>query len=361
MYNINSIREELLGVSTIPDNLIQHIHEQRWLHIWVPKQYGGLGLKLANGLKTLKELAQIDGSLGWMVTLCSGANYFARNLKPEVAKELFQNPKTCFGGSGMIGGTAEKSGDKYLISGTWRYATGAPHLTHFTLNAVVTINGKPLLNEEGKEIVRSFTVPKNQVTIIPDWKAMGMKATGTYSFQVQEVWIDENHSFIYDLFYTDLVLDKIPFRIFADLTLLVNYIGLAAHFAEEAKLLKPELDFSIFHNYLHSQEQEVYAFANETEFLLESKTEISLDKQTEISLDKQTEIHRYGEQLLKNLSEKILEIYFQLGIRASHVNEPIHQVFCDYFTVTQHANFRKNSIYSKIPLPLHSKQIPSIK
>lgn len=332
MYNTNAIRKELLGVTMIPNHIIEHIHQQRWLHIWVPKPYGGLGLKLKDGLKTLKNLAQIDGSLGWMVTLCSGANYFARNLEPEIAQELFQNPKTCFGGSGMIGGTAEKKDNKYLINGTWRYATGAPHLTHFTLNAVVTVNGKPLLDDEGKELVRSFIVPKDQVIISPDWKAMGMKATGTYSFEVKEAWIDASNSFIYDEFYTDLTLDKIPFRIFADLTLLVNYIGLATHFSEEAALLKPELTFSNFKQYLHLQEQHVYKFANEIEGLLDSNIEISFDKQSEI--------HQFGEHLLKKLSEKILEIYFQLGIRASHINEPIHQVFCDYFTVTQHANFR---------------------
>src|SRR5690606_41191555 len=62
----------------------------------------------------------------------------------------------------------------------------------------------------------------------------------------------------------------------------------------------------------------------------------SSDLNREISLEKQTEIHLFGEELMKELSKNILEFYFQLGIRASHTDEPIHQVFCDYFTVTQH-------------------------
>jgi len=333
MFNPELLREKLKGVKEIPSEIIRYIHEQRWLHIWVPQKYGGLGYRFEEGLKVLKQLAQMDGSLGWMVTLCSGANYFSRNLRPEVAMELFKHPKTCFGGSGMIGGTAELKGSGFVINGTWKFATGAPHLSHFTLNAVITKHGKPALNEQGEEIVRSFIVPKQQVTIIPDWKAMGMKATGTYSFKVHNIWVDEKYSFVYNEFFTDTVLDKIPFRIFADLTLLANYIGLTHHFIEEAVNIRPNLNIISFQKELEKQEDQIYMFAGEIEKLLENNREISLEKQTEI--------HLFGEELMKELSKNILEIYFQLGIRASHTDEPIHQVFCDYFTVTQHANFRR--------------------
>ena len=49
-------------------------------NIWVPKTHGGLELGLTEGLRTLQQLASIDGSLGWTVTLCSGANYFIGNV-----------------------------------------------------------------------------------------------------------------------------------------------------------------------------------------------------------------------------------------------------------------------------------------
>ena len=331
------LREKLLHTNQIPNDVMQHIFEQRWLQIWVPKKYCGLGLSFKEGLKILKNLAETDGSLGWMVTLCAGANYFARNLKPDIAFEFFKNNTTCFGGSGMIGGTAAKNGNRYLINGTWRFATGAPHLSHFTLNAALLENGKPVLDADGNQSIRSFIVPKNQVAIHADWQAMGMKATGTYSFSVENVWVDEPHSFVYNEFFTDAVLDKIPFRIFADLTLLVNYLGMASHFLDEAENIRPQLDVSFFRNHLSINENQTYLYADKIEALLENNKEISANVQTEI--------HQFGEKLVANLSHQILDLYFQLGIKASHTNAPIHQAFCDYFTATQHANFRieKNS------------------
>ncbi|TDS50715.1 acyl-CoA dehydrogenase family protein [Myroides indicus] len=326
------LKDKLIGATHMPAEVMQYVFKQRWLQIWVPQQYCGLGLSFKEGLKVLKNLAQTDGSLGWMVTLCAGANYFSRNLKPETAFELFQKSTTCFGGSGMIGGTAERKDNEYFINGIWRFATGAPHLSHFTLNAIVIENGQKVLDEKGNELIRSFIIPQHQVKIIADWKAMGMRATGTYSFEIHNIAVSEKYSFIYNEFFTDSSLDKIPFRIFADLTLLVNYFGMAFHFGEEALKLRPSLDLTFFLRTIKEREEKVYGFADEIEKILCNTLEIGIEKQKEI--------HQFGEISVKELSCKIIELYTQLGIRASHTDNSVHQIFCDYFTASQHANFR---------------------
>lgn len=334
MLKIQEIQEKLFGVNLIPDDIMNIVHKQQWLRIWIPKEYQGLGCRFHEGLKVLKTVAKIDGSLGWMVTLCSGANYFSRNLKPQIAQQIFTDSKACFGGSGMLGGTAKIKEGKYQINGTWHFATGAPHLTHFTLNAMLMKDGNAIMDENGNEQFKSFVIPKTKVTIIPNWKSMGMKATGTYSFSVENVDVEEDFSFVYNEFFTHSVLDKIPFRIFADLTLLVNYLGMAEHFVEEAKIIRPRLDFSNFIKFIKETEVKTENFALEIEKLLRSE---SLDLS-----EKQTEIHQFGEESVSKLSHELLEIYFQLGTKATHDDEPIHQIFNDFFTATQHANFRKD-------------------
>jgi len=334
MLTRNEIRKQMHGVSEVPVSIINYIHHQRLLQIWVPKTYDGLGLRLKEGLSILFDWAKIDGSLGWMLTLCSGANFFSRNLKPNIAKKLFGDPETCFGGSGMIGGTADIQNDgTFLINGFWHFATGAPHLSHFTLNARLTKNGEPLLNQSGLEIIRSFIISKNQAEIIPDWKSMGMKSTGTYSFKINDINVSEDYSFIYDEFFTDDALDNIPFRIFADLTLLVNYLGMASHFSEEAIKIRPNLNLNSFNNKIDEAFEKVIEFAEEIEDLLKESQMITQEKQSEI--------HTYSSNLVESLSHHILEIYFQLGIKATHTDSAIYQIFCDYFTATQHSNFRR--------------------
>jgi len=60
----STIQQKLFGAKQIPADVIDHIYKERWLQIWVPKMYDGLGLNFTNGLKLLKSLAFIDGSLG---------------------------------------------------------------------------------------------------------------------------------------------------------------------------------------------------------------------------------------------------------------------------------------------------------
>ena len=333
MHNVQSIRENLLNVELFNPEIIELIATNNWLNIWVPKQYNGLGLTFSEGLKILQTISKIDGSLGWFVTLCSGANYFSRNLIPSVAFELFSNQKTCFGGSGMIGGTAEKINDTYLINGLWHYATGAPYLSHFTLNAQVLENGQPLVDENNQPKILSFILDKSQVKLIATWKSMGMIATSSHSFEVINQTVHQDYSFVYNTFFSDDLVDKIPFRVFADLTLLVNYIGMTEHFLEKSLEI---ITFSI--------QEKLQLFLNETTLQLldlAKQVEDLLLKNLTIEDDFLEEIHQFGTETVSALTTYILQIYPQLGIRASKLNEDINQIFRDFFTATQHRNFRQ--------------------
>jgi hypothetical protein len=79
----------------------------------VPKEYDGLEVSLPDGLKIEEALATIDGSLGWTVTLCSGATLFIGYMQKDVAATIFADKKVCFGGSGRASGVARKNSDGY--------------------------------------------------------------------------------------------------------------------------------------------------------------------------------------------------------------------------------------------------------
>lgn len=305
--------------------IIEKIKDNNWLNIWIPEKFGGENLSLPEGLKFLKELAHADGSLGWTVTLCCGANYFARNLKPETALEMF-NKSTFFGGSGMIGGTAEKTENGYLLNGKWKYATGAPFLSHFTMNAWITENGKEITNEKGEKIFKSFVVQKELVKVIADWNTMGMKATATHSFEIEKVMVPEEHSFTYNHFYGEDVLDKIPFLTFADFTLAINYIGMAQHFAEA---------FETENSFTHKVSEMEQQILN-----LSDKIQNDLMNEKNINDDEITDIHRKCSEIIKKLSGEMLIAYTGLGLKVCQTDSEYNRVFRDFFTATQHSHFR---------------------
>jgi alkylation response protein AidB-like acyl-CoA dehydrogenase len=314
---------------------LQWISDRNLWNLWVPKIYNGLETPFWEGLRTLQALARIDGSLGWTVTLCSGANYFIGNLQPETANHIFLNTAkpVIFGGSGGVSGTAEKQGDDYIISGEWHYATGAPYLSHFTLNAKITSQGKPLLNADGTPLVYSFVIPKEDVTIVKDWDTMGLKATATYSFKLDAVLVSSKNAFVYNTFYLPQPIFKIPFLIFADLTLWINYLGMAEHFFEEAsKILGDNLTHSLSLLLDHTNEQihqhaiKIESFSMKNLFFQGNYIET---------------IHKTASESVKDLTQAIFRIYPLLGIKACSVQHPINKIFRDYFTATQHHIFAR--------------------
>lgn len=311
--------------------VLEWIAKENLWNIWVPKAFGGREMSLTEGLKELQSLARIDGSLGWTVTLCSGANFFIGNLQPEVANELFVQ-SAIFGGSGGMFGTAEKEGSRYRLNGTWRYATGAPYLTHFTLNAKIVENGVEQVNEDGSPKFLSFVIPASEVQIINDWNTMGLKASATHSFEVKDVLVEEEYSFVYNQFHLPQPIFKIHFSVFADLTLWVNYIEMAEHFLAEAKP-KHESRLMELNSIIDFANKQLYEIAEQVEDLTAHNQEF-----TEPFIK---EVHQAASASVKNLSAAMIGLYPYLGIQAGTEGTQLNQIFSDYFTATQHHIFTR--------------------
>lgn len=317
-----------------PAEVLDWITQENLWNLWVPKTHGGLELSFTQGILKIMELAKMDGSLGWTVTLCSGANYFIGNLEEPTRNKIFgADGRSILGGSGGIFGTAEKKDDGYVLSGTWRYATGAPYLTHFTLNAQLVQDGIKCTEADGSPTFRSFIVPAEQVIILPDWNTMGLKATVTHSFEVKNVWAHEASSFIYNEFYLPQAIFKIHFALFADMTLWANYVGMAQHFLELVLPLTTENQRAPMADLVQNTTTRIKDLARE----IEEKTVLSIPME-EAFRDK---VHREAAASVAQMTHEMISLFPYLGVKASRENEPLNQVFKDFFTATQHHIFTR--------------------
>lgn len=330
--NIQQLRKQCLNKKLFSTEVLEWITKENLWNLWIPKTYGGLESSLTEGLHTLKSLAKIDGSLGWTVTLCSGTNYFIGNLQPQVAQEVFKaENQPILGGSGGVFGTAEKEGDHYILSGNWHYATGTPYISHFTLNAKITKEGKVLKNKDGTDQFLSFLLPKHKVKIIDDWNTMGLLATATQSFSIENELIHRKYSFSYDHFYLPQPIFKIPFSVIADLTLWANYLGIAEHYLEEIKPILTEEKSKNLKTEIDRSNLVIFNFSEEIEELL--------DKKSVITEEIKKNLHQEASRSVSQLSKDFIEIHPYLGIKAAREDHQLNQIFRDYFTATQHRNF----------------------
>lgn len=217
--------------------LQQLVHERGWLRMLAPKAAGGGELPLPDAVRLEEALAAADGSMGWTVTLCAGAGWFAGFLRPDFARAILDTPRMCVGGSGAPAGFADIEGDGYRLSGRWDFATGAPMTTHFTLNAVIRDNGEPLLDERGNPALRAFIVPAELVWVHETWRCTGLRATASHTFSIDRMWLGQQHAF--DISPKGATaggpLFRFPFLSLAFVTLAANVAGMAAGFIELAE------------------------------------------------------------------------------------------------------------------------------
>lgn len=319
------------------------IHQQGWLKMLAPRVAGGVEIPLPQVVRLEEAIAEADGSLGWVVTLCAGAGWFAGFLPPELAREIIATPNVCLAGSGAPTGFADTEGDGYRITGRWDIASGAPMATHFTLNAVLRENGLPLAGPDGGPQIRSFVVPAAQVVIEPTWRSFGMKGSASHSYRIDGAWVPASHGFTIDPAHATArgTLYRFPFMLLAWVTLAANLSGMARHFlalAQDIVAVRRQPPASAQDALaraalaLQGARERMVALLDQAWAQAEGE-----DGRVEEALDAQ--LREASMALVLAARRAVGDIYPYCGLRAAQEDSEINRVWRDFHTASQHALF----------------------
>ncbi|TKK71045.1 acyl-CoA dehydrogenase [Ilyomonas limi] len=341
---INELRREAAiaeCMGTLITEQLDVIYKEKWFKLFVPEAYGGLALSLPEGLKIEETLATIDGSLGWIVTLCSGATMFVGYLQPNVAREIFADEKVCFGGSGRASGIAKLNDYGYEVTGRWHYATGAPHNTIFTANCVIEKDGITLQNEDGNPLIQSFFFTRKEVTIHEDWNTMGLIATAGHSFEVKNVQVAPIRSFTIDSEHATLPnpVYHYPFLQFAETTIAVNTLGMAQHFLDECEIIfkqKENKASALLIKKLQEAITDLNSFRQQFYTAVEISWNIFAATQKE-DLKTLQNVSIASRQMVNKARVLVQELYPFCGMIAADQSSTINRIWRDIFTASQHS------------------------
>lgn len=329
---------------TFAQRLLKIIYREKWFKLFLPEDYQGLDLSLPEALRYEEQLAYIDGSLGWTVTLCAGANLFAGYIHSKKAAAIFSSPKVCFGGSGAVGGVAVKVRDGYLVNGRWRYATGAPHLTHFTANCTIEENGKPVLNNDGSPVIRSFFFDKKDVKIYQDWNTMGLIATAGHSFSATDLRVPADRSFIIDPAHSVLsqAIYQYPFMPLAEATIAVNTLGMTRHFMDRSREIVEKRQSKTGSAAgaralasINTEKQKINRLAEQLYQWTQTSWQ-ELQSQKRLSKKSIKSIADISRKLVATCRTSVTHVYPYCGLAATSASSDINRIFRDLFTASQH-------------------------
>jgi alkylation response protein AidB-like acyl-CoA dehydrogenase len=141
-------------------------------------------------IDVVEEVSRADGSAGWCVGIGIGTNYLAGMLPEQEAKEVFRDESRPSAGPFAPGGRAVVSGDGYLISGRWTYASGCRHAATAASGVMLFEGGKPIeLNPDGSPVLRLAVLTEDQFTVEETWDTVGMRGTGSDDITAVDVLV----------------------------------------------------------------------------------------------------------------------------------------------------------------------------
>jgi alkylation response protein AidB-like acyl-CoA dehydrogenase len=180
--------DEIEIARRLPLDLVEQLRAAGCFRLAVPHRHGGSGASLPEHLEVVRELAIVDGSVGWTVMIGSLAPMIAGALPPATFDSLFANgPDFVGAGSFNPSGVARPVTGGYRVSGRWGFASGCQHADWLLAHCVVDDGRMPPL--------RMMAMPVDEATILDTWTVSGLCGTGSHDFTLDDVFVPEAHTF----------------------------------------------------------------------------------------------------------------------------------------------------------------------
>lgn len=150
----------------------------------VPRSYGGDQRSLFELLDAMTELAVGCTSTAWVGSLLAIHNMAVCWLAKEAQEEIFgEGPDVMVSSSVAPTGTLSRVTRGFRLGGKWGFSSGVDHASWIMLGSLVDGDaGAPA------EYVLCF-VRAADVTVIDDWRVAGLRATGSKSVELRDVFV----------------------------------------------------------------------------------------------------------------------------------------------------------------------------
>ena len=180
----------------LPPAIADDMAAKGLFRLLVPRSLGGAELDHPNFLKVVEIFAEVDASTAWCV---NQNNIFATNstrMIEQTAQELFSDQRLVItNGPPTSACEAVPVDGGYRLSGRWNFSSGIPHATWVAALTSVRRPGDPKLSLSDRSTSLIFLVPKQEVRLIDTWDVVGLRGTGSFSFEMDNHFVPATHTY----------------------------------------------------------------------------------------------------------------------------------------------------------------------
>jgi alkylation response protein AidB-like acyl-CoA dehydrogenase len=191
LVDVRAERGEIEKLGHVPPAMVDKLKAAGIYRAMTAKRFGGDELSPADFLRMVEAIATADGSTGWVASFGVSATYLAA-LPIETLRMIYANgPDLVFAGSPFPPQVATRVPGGLNINGRWKFGSGS-------MGASLIGVGITLAEESqgGPKLPRMAVLPRDKVTIEPNWDVIGLIGTGSHDLVVHNAVVPEEWTFI---------------------------------------------------------------------------------------------------------------------------------------------------------------------
>jgi alkylation response protein AidB-like acyl-CoA dehydrogenase len=178
----------------LPESIVDAMARADLFGLFVPRSVGGLEVDPLTALDVVEELAQADGSAGWLA-ITNASGLFSAWLADAAARAIYSTPSTTIIAGALVpSGQAVSVSGGHCVSGRWAFVSGIEHCAWLVAGCkVVDTSGRTA--PDGRPTVRAVFLPAAALEIVDTWSVSGLRGTGSHDVVAHDVFVPEEFSF----------------------------------------------------------------------------------------------------------------------------------------------------------------------
>ena len=196
----------------MPPELASDMADAGFFRLLLPRALDGAELPHPDFLRILEIFAGVDASVAWCLNQNNVFATSAARMPPDTARQIWREPRAVVtNGPPTPACRAVPVPGGYRLNGRWNLSSGSDHATWIAALAPVVAaaadshNGNAPAAPPPSDSVpgdaagpRILLMPKSQVQIVDSWQVAGLRGTGSFSFDVADRFIPQEHTYIQD-------------------------------------------------------------------------------------------------------------------------------------------------------------------
>jgi indole-3-acetate monooxygenase len=197
---VRGYHDEIEREQRLPKPLVEQLHAAGFYSMIIPRALGGLQADPLTYVRVVELLAEGAGSVGWNVANNSIGQLVTLGLSDEGVHEVYaRGADTVIAGTAVMGGGQAVPVDGgYRVTGRWPFGTGCQESSWMLGSFQILDGDEPRRSPDGSSVYWRGIFQRSEAQLVEgSWDVAGMRATGSFDWTVNEVFLPERRTMVH--------------------------------------------------------------------------------------------------------------------------------------------------------------------